>query len=72
MLGLGNTRPLPGHSSIGSINTCNETSSWRASTHHGEQQGRQCAGHLAKNQARRLPGVHPQHSATASGRGSNG
>ncbi|GFT97631.1 hypothetical protein TNCV_2024491 [Trichonephila clavipes] len=25
-----------------------ETSSWRASTHHGVQQGRQCAGHLAK------------------------
>ncbi|GFX01366.1 hypothetical protein TNCV_4736071 [Trichonephila clavipes] len=48
MLGLGNTRPLPGHSSIGSINTRNKTSSWRASTHLGVQQGRQCAGHLAK------------------------
>ncbi|GFV95089.1 hypothetical protein TNCV_3708841 [Trichonephila clavipes] len=25
-----------------------------------------------KNQAQRLPGVHPDHTATASGRGSNG
>ncbi|GFV86502.1 hypothetical protein TNCV_2156951 [Trichonephila clavipes] len=38
---LGKTRPLPGHSSIGSI------SPWHASTHHGVQQGRQCVGHLA-------------------------
>ncbi|GFU98455.1 hypothetical protein TNCV_3652861 [Trichonephila clavipes] len=33
----------------------NTTSFWRASTHHEVQQGRQCASHLAKNQARRLP-----------------
>ncbi|GFV38434.1 hypothetical protein TNCV_4393151 [Trichonephila clavipes] len=48
-----------------------KTSSWRASTHHRVQQGRQRAGHLAKSQARRLPEVHPEYSATASGRGSN-
>ncbi|GFW90207.1 hypothetical protein TNCV_1790271 [Trichonephila clavipes] len=60
---VGKTRPLPGHSSIGSINA-NNTSSWRASTHHVVQ-GRRCAGHL--NQARRLPGVHPEYNATASG-----
>ncbi|GFU03244.1 hypothetical protein TNCV_2721291 [Trichonephila clavipes] len=47
MLRAGNTRPLPWHSSIGSIST-KTTSSWRASTHHRVQQGRQCAGHLAK------------------------
>ncbi|GFT52228.1 hypothetical protein TNCV_2530891 [Trichonephila clavipes] len=58
------------HSCIGSINA-NSTSSWRASTHHGVQQGRQCAGHLEKP-GTRLPGVHPEYSATASGRGSNG
>ncbi|GFT97649.1 hypothetical protein TNCV_4463641 [Trichonephila clavipes] len=28
----------------------------------------QCAGHLAKNQARRLPEVHPEYNATASGK----
>ncbi|GFV19483.1 hypothetical protein TNCV_3664151 [Trichonephila clavipes] len=44
---VGNTRPLPGHSCIGSI-SARKTSFWRASTHHGVQQGRQCASHLAK------------------------
>ncbi|GFT57951.1 hypothetical protein TNCV_2768591 [Trichonephila clavipes] len=46
MLRVGNTRSLLGHSSIGSI-SAKKNSSWRASTHHGVQQGRQCAGHLA-------------------------
>ncbi|GFT74038.1 hypothetical protein TNCV_3707731 [Trichonephila clavipes] len=68
---LGKTMPLPGRSIFGSIGV-NSTSSWHAPTHHGLQQGRQCAGHLVKNQARRLPGVNPGHSATALGRGSNG
>ncbi|GFU58196.1 hypothetical protein TNCV_697071 [Trichonephila clavipes] len=47
MLRVGKTRPLPGHSIFGSIGA-RKTLSWRASTHHGVQQGRQCAGHLAK------------------------
>ncbi|GFV23731.1 nup43 [Trichonephila clavipes] len=46
-LKLGKTRPLPGPSCIGSI-SARKTSSWRASTHHGVQQGRQCVGHLVK------------------------
>ncbi|GFW17980.1 hypothetical protein TNCV_2280841 [Trichonephila clavipes] len=32
-----------------------------ASTHHGVQNGRQCG----KNHARRLPGVHPEYSTSA-------
>ncbi|GFU60103.1 hypothetical protein TNCV_3144611 [Trichonephila clavipes] len=44
---LGETRSLPRHSSIGSI-SAKTTSFWHASTHHRVQQGRQCAGHLAK------------------------
>ncbi|GFX02884.1 hypothetical protein TNCV_4438661 [Trichonephila clavipes] len=47
MLRVGKTRPLLGHSCIGSI-SAKKTSSWHASTHHGVQQGRKCAGHLAK------------------------
>ncbi|GFX70266.1 hypothetical protein TNCV_4617031 [Trichonephila clavipes] len=39
--------PLPGHSCFGSI-SAKTTLSWRASSHHGVQQGRQCAGHLAQ------------------------
>ncbi|GFX23293.1 hypothetical protein TNCV_1558921 [Trichonephila clavipes] len=63
MLRVGKTRPLPGNSIFGSIDE-RKTSSWRASTHHGVQQGRQCAGHL-ENQARRFPGIHPEYSDTA-------
>ncbi|GFT22856.1 hypothetical protein TNCV_1856841 [Trichonephila clavipes] len=44
---MGNTRPLSRHSCIGSI-SARKPSSWHASTHHGVQQGRQCASHLAK------------------------
>ncbi|GFX90031.1 hypothetical protein TNCV_887291 [Trichonephila clavipes] len=42
---LGKLRPLPWHSSIGSI-SAKTTSSWRASTHHGNQQGKEYAGQL--------------------------
>ncbi|GFV92113.1 hypothetical protein TNCV_1895491 [Trichonephila clavipes] len=35
------------HSRLGSICVKKTSSSWRASTHHGVQQGRQCAVHLA-------------------------
>ncbi|GFY07875.1 hypothetical protein TNCV_4288111 [Trichonephila clavipes] len=45
MLRVGKTRSLPGHSIFGSIGA-RKTPSWRASTHHGVQQGRQCASHL--------------------------
>ncbi|GFX89584.1 hypothetical protein TNCV_72771 [Trichonephila clavipes] len=45
MFKLGKTRPLPGHINIGSI-SAKTTSSWRASTHHGVQQGRQLASQL--------------------------
>ncbi|GFX54175.1 transposable element Tcb2 transposase [Trichonephila clavipes] len=47
MVVVGNTRPFPGQSIFGSISAIT-ASSWRASTHHGVQQGRQCAGHLEK------------------------
>ncbi|GFV91608.1 hypothetical protein TNCV_4761731 [Trichonephila clavipes] len=69
MVVVGKTRPLPGHCKLGSISVI-QTSFLRASTHHGVQQGRQWAGHLATNKARRLPGVHPEYNATVSGRGS--
>ncbi|GFW25983.1 hypothetical protein TNCV_3316551 [Trichonephila clavipes] len=73
MFRLGKTRPLPGHSSIESIKA-KTTSFWLASTHQGVQQGRQCAGHLAKTREDppSLPGVHAEYNAIASGRGSNG
>ncbi|GFY18031.1 hypothetical protein TNCV_3385221 [Trichonephila clavipes] len=45
MLRVSKTRPLPGHSIFESIGA-RKTSSCRASTHHGVQQVRQCAGHL--------------------------
>ncbi|GFX94824.1 hypothetical protein TNCV_2378971 [Trichonephila clavipes] len=44
---VGNTGPLPGHSCIGSI-SAKTISSWLTSTHPRVQQGRHCAGHLAK------------------------
>ncbi|GFW43550.1 hypothetical protein TNCV_4769021 [Trichonephila clavipes] len=44
---VGKTRLLLGNSCIGQI-SAKSTSPWRASIHHGVQQGRQCAGHLAK------------------------
>ncbi|GFW36831.1 hypothetical protein TNCV_4348721 [Trichonephila clavipes] len=46
-IGLGKTRPLLGQCKLRSISAI-QTSSWRASTHLGVQQGRQCVGHLAK------------------------
>ncbi|GFV61915.1 hypothetical protein TNCV_4107191 [Trichonephila clavipes] len=45
-LRVGKTRPLPELCKLGSISEI-QTSFWRASTHHGVLQGRQCAGHLA-------------------------
>ncbi|GFW20863.1 hypothetical protein TNCV_1050841 [Trichonephila clavipes] len=66
MVRLGNTRPLPWHSSIGSIYT-------RKKLHPGvaplttESNKGGSVPVIGQNQARRLPGVHPEHSATASG-----
>ncbi|GFY33339.1 hypothetical protein TNCV_1897911 [Trichonephila clavipes] len=71
MCRLGNTRPLPGHISIGSINT-------RKNLHPGvsppttESNKGGSVPVIWQNQARRLPEVHPDYNATASGRGSNG
>ncbi|GFV46494.1 hypothetical protein TNCV_3233811 [Trichonephila clavipes] len=71
MFKLGKTRPLPVHSSIGSINT-------RKKLHPGvpppttESNKGDSVLVIWQNQARRLPEVHPEYSATASGRGSNG
>ncbi|GFT74247.1 hypothetical protein TNCV_5034581 [Trichonephila clavipes] len=45
MLMLGKTRPLRAQNFR--IHEVRYSSSWSASTHHGVQQGRQCAGHLA-------------------------
>ncbi|GFV44731.1 hypothetical protein TNCV_3741 [Trichonephila clavipes] len=71
MLRLGKTRPLPGHRSFESINT-------RKKLHPGvpppttESNKGGSVPVIWQNQARCLPEVHPEHSATASGRGSNG
>ncbi|GFV36866.1 hypothetical protein TNCV_3124071 [Trichonephila clavipes] len=46
MVVVGKTRPLPGHCKLGSISVI-QTSFWRAPTHHGVQQGRQCAGRVS-------------------------
>ncbi|GFX02642.1 hypothetical protein TNCV_3869791 [Trichonephila clavipes] len=71
MCKLGNTRPLPGHSSIGSINTRNKLHSGvHPPTTESNKGG--SVSVIWQNQARRLPEVHPEYSATASGRGSNG
>ncbi|GFU09878.1 hypothetical protein TNCV_784281 [Trichonephila clavipes] len=70
-LRVGNTRPLPGHSSIGYINI-------RKKLHPGvpprttESNKGGSVPVIWQNQARRLPGVHPEHSATTTGQGSNG
>ncbi|GFS88523.1 hypothetical protein TNCV_1461551 [Trichonephila clavipes] len=47
MLMLSKKKPLPGHKISESMKREIVFTSWRASTHHGVQQGRQCAGHLA-------------------------
>ncbi|GFY32573.1 hypothetical protein TNCV_673281 [Trichonephila clavipes] len=66
MFMLGKTRPLPGHSSIGSIST-------RKKLHPGvpppttESSKGGSVPAIWQNQARRLPGVHPEYSDTASG-----
>ncbi|GFV29894.1 hypothetical protein TNCV_657231 [Trichonephila clavipes] len=71
MFRLGNTRPLPGHSSIGSIST-------RKNLHPGVTPPTTKSNKggsvpvIWQNQARRLPEVHLEYNATASGRGSNG
>ncbi|GFU94828.1 hypothetical protein TNCV_4552801 [Trichonephila clavipes] len=44
---LGKLRPILWHSSVGYI-SAKTTSSWRASTYHGVQQGKQCAGQLTR------------------------
>ncbi|GFX73399.1 hypothetical protein TNCV_3402101 [Trichonephila clavipes] len=44
------------------------TSSWHISTHHGVQQGRRCAGHLAKTRPGAYLEYTPEYSAKASGR----
>ncbi|GFU25575.1 hypothetical protein TNCV_3621551 [Trichonephila clavipes] len=46
-LRVSKTRPLRGHCKLVSVSVI-QTLFWRASTHHGVQQGRQCTGHLAK------------------------
>ncbi|GFV22324.1 transposable element Tc3 transposase [Trichonephila clavipes] len=67
-LRMGNTRPLPGNSSIGFINTCKNLHSGV----HPPTTESNSVPVIWQNQARLLPEVHPEHSATASGRGSNG
>ncbi|GFT70587.1 hypothetical protein TNCV_1133401 [Trichonephila clavipes] len=67
---LSKTRPSPGHSCIGSI-SAKQISSWRASpTTESNKEG--SAPVIWQKQARRLPRVHPDYSATASERESNG
>ncbi|GFS65364.1 hypothetical protein TNCV_2451751 [Trichonephila clavipes] len=66
MFKLGKMRPLPGHSSIGSIST-------RKKLHPGvpppttESNKGGSVPAIWQNQARRLLGVHPEYSDTASG-----
>ncbi|GFU68801.1 hypothetical protein TNCV_2576621 [Trichonephila clavipes] len=70
-LSLGNTRPLPWHSRLGSI--CvkkNLHSGVPPPTTESNKGG--SVPVIWQNQARRLPEVHPEYNATASGRGSNG
>ncbi|GFW43776.1 hypothetical protein TNCV_4771251 [Trichonephila clavipes] len=68
---LGNTRPLPWHSRLGSICAKKHLRSGvRPPTTESNKGG--SVPVIWQNQARRLPEVHPEHSATASGRGSNG
>ncbi|GFW77544.1 hypothetical protein TNCV_2499361 [Trichonephila clavipes] len=71
MFRLGNTRPLPGHSSIGSIST--RKTFVLAYLHPPRSPTREAVFRSSgKKQARRLPGVHLEYNATASGRGTNG
>ncbi|GFX40630.1 hypothetical protein TNCV_2374141 [Trichonephila clavipes] len=70
-LRLGKTRPLPGHSCIGSISAKNNFI--LVCLHPPQSPTREAACQSSgKNQAWGLPTVHPEYSATASGRGSNG
>ncbi|GFW79610.1 hypothetical protein TNCV_1428701 [Trichonephila clavipes] len=70
-LGLGNTRPLQWHSSTESISARNKFV--LACLHPPRSPTREAVCRSSgKNQARRLPGVHPEYNATASGRRSNG
>ncbi|GFW30375.1 hypothetical protein TNCV_453131 [Trichonephila clavipes] len=71
MLRVGNTRPLPGHSSIGSISV--RQNFVLACLHPPRSPTREAVCRATDNsQARPLPGVHPEYSAIVSGRGSNG
>ncbi|GFT50991.1 hypothetical protein TNCV_2585891 [Trichonephila clavipes] len=71
MCKLSKTRPLPRHNNIGSLNT-------RRKLHPGvpppttESNKGASVPVIWQNQARRLPEIYPESSATASGRGSNG
>ncbi|GFX57329.1 hypothetical protein TNCV_3914921 [Trichonephila clavipes] len=68
---VGKTRPLPGHSSIGFIST--KHNFVLACLHPLRSPTREAVCRSSdKYQARRLPGVHPEYSTAASGRGSNG
>ncbi|GFV80724.1 hypothetical protein TNCV_4618861 [Trichonephila clavipes] len=68
---VGKTRPLPGHSSIGSICTRKH---FRPGVHPLTTESNKggSVSVIWQIPARRLPGVHPEYSAAASGRGSNG
>ncbi|GFW83730.1 hypothetical protein TNCV_668431 [Trichonephila clavipes] len=71
MLRGGNTRPLPGHISIGSISV--KQNFVLACLHPAWSPTREAVCRSTDNsQSRRLPGVYPEYSATASGRGSDG
>ncbi|GFX74075.1 hypothetical protein TNCV_490391 [Trichonephila clavipes] len=66
MLGLGKTRHLPGHSSIGP--TSAKHNFVLPCLHPPRRPTREAVCRSSgQNQARRLPGVHPEYNATASG-----
>ncbi|GFS96987.1 uncharacterized protein TNCV_4178451 [Trichonephila clavipes] len=67
---LGNTRPLPWHSRLGSICAKKLHSGVPPPTTESNKGG--SVPVIWQNQARRLPEVHPEYKATSSGRGSNG
>ncbi|GFY26921.1 hypothetical protein TNCV_930621 [Trichonephila clavipes] len=63
---VGKTRPLPGHSSKGSISV--KHNFVLACLHPPRSPTREAVCRSrGKNQVRRLPGVHPEYSTTASG-----
>ncbi|GFU00677.1 transposable element Tcb2 transposase [Trichonephila clavipes] len=68
---VGNTRPLPGRSNIGSISAKHNFVLECLHPPRSPTREAVCRS-SSKYQARRLPGVHPEYSTTASGRGFNG